>query len=70
MLEFYKQTSKESTTIEKLKNLVIDYSKSNTFLQKQKARYSEVLNKEKKDGKEIFNRSKTKASERTRSYFT
>ncbi|MEP6467099.1 MAG: hypothetical protein ABJB05_12390 [Parafilimonas sp.] len=53
MLEFYKQTFKEIATIEKLKNLVIEYSKSNQFLQKQKAGYSEVLSREKKDGKEI-----------------
>ena len=54
MLEVYKQTSKDAVIMEKLKNLVVDYSKSNQFFRKRKAGYSEVISREKKDGKEII----------------
>lgn len=52
MLEVYKQTSKNEAMIEKLKNMLFDYSKVNQISRKEKAGYSEVISREKKDGKE------------------
>jgi hypothetical protein len=53
MLEIYKQTWKEAAMIDKLKSLLVNYYKSSQVLGKQKGGYSEVISREKKDGKEI-----------------
>lgn len=53
LLKVYERTSKEAAIIEKLKSLVIEYSKSNQFLRKQKAVYSEILSRKKRDDMEI-----------------